>query len=659
MKLLPSGTQADSVYLDWVVGQTPVEYRQLRFPPDPSGRYSKAGCLVPGCPRPRNGVESFCRPHVADYRASSCETLDAFLSVAKRHRDVTSRKKAGGWTGRGIIDLAPAVSEVLRAELCFVIARKASGDYGAPFVVGCFNAFVRKLADLKIHSIREVVAPDVSASVLSGSNSYRSAFAGYMREFPIWLDEAAGVKSGRRRLGRRRGGTMRWSASQEIEQPWLKGIVDRWVSYRLNTEASDVQSVGDQERAVTSFALWATAKGVRGPEGLTRNLLLAWAAEVNRRKGKTGARLSGSYRAKLVSSVAMMLTFARVNVTDRIPSNAVYLPGELPKADPPRPRFIEPRVIEALRMPASLALIADPSHRVAMQIMMQVGLRSGHTCSLPYDCLIDLNRGGSTDRWALTFVDTKANRQITLPIDAAVAGAVREQQARAATLSKQMGEPAPVQLFPNPRAPISRQLTPEKMNLVLDEWVAALGLCDAQGVPLKLTPHRFRHTFATEMRERGVPLEVVRDLLGHASLSSTEIYATVTDVRMRAEWEKATFINVEGELLELPDGPAADAEWMLHQIGRAVQPLPNGGCALPIQQKCPHANACLDGCPNFVTTPAFLPVHLAQSDEFDRVISKAEAAGHLRIVEINTRPNGNLKKIIRTIRQQEEALGGA
>ncbi|WP_337007401.1 hypothetical protein [Microbacterium sp. LB12] len=156
----------------------------------------------------------------------------------------------------------------------------------------------------------------------------------------------------------------------------------------------------------------------------------------------------------------------------------------------------------------------------------------------------------------------------------------------------------------------------------------------------------------TTLRGTTVSIHVVQKLLGHRSLSSTQVYAHVVDKTVRDEWEKATFINVEGEVLDLPSGEAAEAEFLLYKIGRAVQPLPNGHCGLPIQQSCPHANACLDRCPHFLTTPAFLPVLEAQSAEFDRTISVAEKAGHLRIIEINRRPNDNLKRIIATIHDE-------
>lgn len=61
---------------------------------------------------------------------------------------------------------------------------------------------------------------------------------------------------------------------------------------------------------------------------------------------------------------------------------------------------------------------------------------------------------------------------------------------------------------------------------------------DKACIKTKVSPHTFRHTFATHMLNNGCPLKSVQELLGHASLSSTEIYTHITDDYIKSEYLK-------------------------------------------------------------------------------------------------------------------------
>lgn len=91
-------------------------------------------------------------------------------------------------------------------------------------------------------------------------------------------------------------------------------------------------------------------------------------------------------------------------------------------------------------------------------------------------------------------------------------------------------------------------------------------------------------------------------------------------------------------------GPTSDS--------RATQALPNGYCALPLVQTCPHANACLT-CPMFLTTAQFLPQHREQRQQTLHIIGKAEAAGHSRQAEMNRQVAANLERIISALETDE------
>jgi site-specific recombinase XerD len=70
------------------------------------------------------------------------------------------------------------------------------------------------------------------------------------------------------------------------------------------------------------------------------------------------------------------------------------------------------------------------------------------------------------------------------------------------------------------------------------EWIIQ-GYSEQAGTPRSVTPHSFRHSFATHLVGHGADIRVVQELLGHASVSTTQIYAHVDMERLRKVYELA------------------------------------------------------------------------------------------------------------------------
>lgn len=632
-------------YENWLTAQVPRPFDVQVLPPDPAGRYSAPPCRVRVCVRVSTTPQRLCRLHATDWEGQSARhpSLDAWSEQATASS--VRQRKQGGDASLGLFRLSHAANKVVRLELALGLSRRAEGD-GAPIRAATFNKLAASLEALGATTVLPYADGDPRAALAAMCGSHWDSARAFLDSTIAIIHEGRATGEGRIVIGRRRGGSNRYSQHHNIEQPWLRELVRKWTDYRRNIESGSPQHIGQMEAMVVQFAAFCGDRGVTSPKDFDRELLIAWGGRVNAMKNpKTGRQFSGTYRAKHFSAVANFVDIVRDEFDGRVPANAKYRRGEMPKSDPSNPRFLEPHAIETLRAETNLVLIENESVRLIIRIMISAGLRVGHTCALPFDCLRDLNRNGSDDRWGLELIDTKSNRALLLPVTPDVAREIRKQQR---AVREANGGTSPDLLFPNPKATKTGQFAPERINTLLQAWVEHLNLKEADGTIMKVTPHRFRHTFAVEMLEKGVPIDVVKELLGHRSLESTQVYATVTDTRLRREWEKSQAVNIRGEIIEMGEGDEGDVDWLLHRLGNAVQPLSNGWCGLPIQQECPHANACLD-CDNFITGPEFLPVLKQQHGEHARFVSDAERNGAFRLVEINKRPMKNLERIIATI----------
>ncbi len=256
----------------------------------------------------------------------------------------------------------------------------------------------------------------------------------------------------------------------------------------------------------------AARMGIRDPSALDLATLRSWLARL---------RTSGAARASLARRAAGARSFtAWAHRAGRLGCDVGQL---LASPKPGRPL---PSVLRQVQARALVELPTDSFDPLAVrdglvvELLYGTGVRVGELCGLDID---DVDRARRVIR-----VLGKGGRQRTVPYGVPAERALHSylRQARPA-LAVAVSGPA---LLLGARG---GRMDPRAVRRLVHERVASV-----PGAP-DVGPHGLRHSAATHLLEGGADLRSVQELLGHATLASTQIYTHVTVERLRAAYEQA------------------------------------------------------------------------------------------------------------------------
>jgi integrase/recombinase XerC len=188
-----------------------------------------------------------------------------------------------------------------------------------------------------------------------------------------------------------------------------------------------------------------------------------------------------------------------------------------PRPERRLPSFLTRREIDSLFSVSVEAGELELRDRAILETLYGTGIRLSE--------LVSLNVGDVDAIGGLIRVMGKGRKQRIVPLGRGAAGAIADYL-RAGDGGRQTDDP----LFLNARG---SRLGGRSVQRIVARRLAQVS--EAR----RLSPHVLRHTFATHMLNAGADLRAVQELLGHASLSSTQIYTHVTTDRLKDVYRKA------------------------------------------------------------------------------------------------------------------------
>lgn len=258
------------------------------------------------------------------------------------------------------------------------------------------------------------------------------------------------------------------------------------------------------------FAVWASWQQVQ-PPAVTHRLLRRYAAALSERRSAPA-----TVARKLAALRALYETLREHGEIEANPANLLAAP----KRGRELPSVLAPEAISRLldRIPASTPL--ELRDRAIFEIAYGSGLRAEELVALD---VTSVDFDGEELR-----VEGKGSKTRFVPAgEPALRALARYLERARAALAQDAGEPA---LF---LSKSGRRLSTSDIRRRLRVWARHASV---QGA---VHPHALRHSFATHLLEGGADLRSIQELLGHASVSTTQIYTRVESARLKHAYSRA------------------------------------------------------------------------------------------------------------------------
>ncbi|MBA7561054.1 Tyrosine recombinase XerC [subsurface metagenome] len=284
----------------------------------------------------------------------------------------------------------------------------------------------------------------------------------------------------------------------------MQEVFNKYINYLVAERNVSPYTVRNYTTDLLDFFSFLRAKRVYSLEEVDRHVLRNYLSHLLKQ---------GFVKASIARKLSAIRSFYRYLLREgMVPASPVA--DTSPKLDKRLPSFLTLEEVEKLLNTPDPSKPQGQRDRALLELLYASGLRVSELASLNLG-QIDLDTGeirvwGKGSKERITLMGKPAINALNTYLN----------QGRPQLLSKK-GSPA---LFLNR---YGGKLTERSVQKMLEKYAKI------SGIGKRIHPHMLRHTFATHMLDGGADLRVVQELLGHASLSSTQIYTHVTKSQAR------------------------------------------------------------------------------------------------------------------------------
>lgn len=291
----------------------------------------------------------------------------------------------------------------------------------------------------------------------------------------------------------------------------LRAQLERYLRHVGIERGRSANTVAAYRRDLEGFLAFLEEHGAASADGLTTAAVTGFARGLRERPHP----LAASSVARALSSVRGFTRFlvdeGLLEADPAVEVSPPKLPMRLPKA-------LTVEQVERLLAATDGEELDRVRDKALLELLYATGARVSEAVNLNVDDLI-----GDEGTAEVVRLFGKGNKQRIVPVGSYARAALDAYLVRARPVLSARGRSTPALFLGMRGARLSRQ----------SAWLVIRAAGERAGLQLELSPHSMRHSFATHLLQGGADVRVVQELLGHASVATTQIYTRVTADALR------------------------------------------------------------------------------------------------------------------------------
>jgi integrase/recombinase XerD len=296
----------------------------------------------------------------------------------------------------------------------------------------------------------------------------------------------------------------------------MQELVEDFLFYLRHERGQSAQTQKTYAALLGHFVAWAQEKGIQSWNSIELHDLMEYIQHERTRPlenepDPSDQRLSSE---SVYLEIAALRAFYKFAETEKKLPRNIAENLSLPRRWKRLPKALTGQEIEKLLQPLDPATPESLCDHAVLELAYASGLRLAELRNIRLEQL-HLEAGFVT-------VIGKGNKERVVPLGRKAIEAIQRYL--------QAGRPKLV----TPKSPANLFLTQRGTPFAAPTlWLHIKNRVKLAGIERNVTPHMLRHSFATHLLENGADLRVIQELLGHANISTTEIYTHVTGERLR------------------------------------------------------------------------------------------------------------------------------